>query len=67
MLYASTRATLTKELGDYRFVDSIYGTEKVSEIRRDKMFFQMLILYYSLNLRGMVTRNILLTNLLKPH
>ncbi|CEG69724.1 hypothetical protein RMATCC62417_05749 [Rhizopus microsporus] len=28
MLYASTRATLTKELGDYRFVDSIYGTDK---------------------------------------
>ncbi|KAI8376701.1 hypothetical protein EDC96DRAFT_282352 [Choanephora cucurbitarum] len=28
MLYASTRATLTKELGDYRFVDNIYGTEK---------------------------------------
>ncbi|CEP17458.1 hypothetical protein [Parasitella parasitica] len=32
MLYASTRATLTKELGDYRFSDSIYGTEKVSRI-----------------------------------
>lgn len=29
MIYASTRATLTKELGDYRFVDNIYGTEKV--------------------------------------
>ncbi|KAG2215986.1 hypothetical protein INT46_007046 [Mucor plumbeus] len=28
MLYASTRATLTRELGDYRFSDSIYGTEK---------------------------------------
>lgn len=28
MLYASTRATLTKELGDYRFSDNIYGTEK---------------------------------------
>ncbi|KAI8142200.1 hypothetical protein BJV82DRAFT_615934 [Fennellomyces sp. T-0311] len=28
MLYASTRATLTKELGDNRFVDSIYGTTK---------------------------------------
>ncbi|RKP10260.1 hypothetical protein THASP1DRAFT_34169 [Thamnocephalis sphaerospora] len=26
MLYASTRATLTKELGDSRFSDSIYGT-----------------------------------------
>ncbi|KAI9323825.1 hypothetical protein BX666DRAFT_1873781 [Dichotomocladium elegans] len=26
MLYASTRASLTKELGDSRFVDSIYGT-----------------------------------------
>ncbi|CAO3689390.1 unnamed protein product [Umbelopsis vinacea] len=26
MLYASTRATLTKELGDYRFVDSMWGT-----------------------------------------
>ncbi|CAG8642650.1 2366_t:CDS:2, partial [Paraglomus occultum] len=26
MLYASTRATLTKELGDYRFVDSMYGS-----------------------------------------
>ncbi|RUS21474.1 hypothetical protein BC937DRAFT_92609 [Endogone sp. FLAS-F59071] len=26
MLYASTRATLTKELGDYRFKDSMYGT-----------------------------------------
>lgn len=30
MLYASTRATLTRELGDYRFSDSIYGTDKVS-------------------------------------
>lgn len=29
MLYASTRATLTKELGDYRFTDNIYGTTKV--------------------------------------
>ncbi|KAI7906899.1 uncharacterized protein BX663DRAFT_494128 [Cokeromyces recurvatus] len=28
MIYASTRVTLTKELGDYRFDDSIYGTEK---------------------------------------
>ncbi|KAL9548329.1 hypothetical protein MBANPS3_005735 [Mucor bainieri] len=28
MLYASTRATLTRELGDYRFTDSIYGTDK---------------------------------------
>ncbi|KAI9253217.1 hypothetical protein BY458DRAFT_521960 [Sporodiniella umbellata] len=28
MLYASTRATLTKELGDYRFVESIYGTDQ---------------------------------------
>ncbi|KAI8095740.1 hypothetical protein BDF21DRAFT_374090 [Thamnidium elegans] len=28
MLYASTRATLTRELGDYRFVDNIYGTDK---------------------------------------
>ncbi|GAB5590817.1 Twinfilin-1 [Umbelopsis nana] len=27
MLYASTRATLTKELGDYRFVDSMWGTD----------------------------------------
>ncbi|CAG8483046.1 13624_t:CDS:10 [Funneliformis caledonium] len=26
MLYASTRATLLKELGDSRFVDSVYGT-----------------------------------------
>ncbi|RHZ88592.1 hypothetical protein Glove_22g100 [Diversispora epigaea] len=26
MLYASTRATLTKDLGDSRFVDSMYGT-----------------------------------------
>jgi twinfilin-like protein len=30
MLYASTRATLTKELGDYRFVDSMWGTDPVS-------------------------------------
>ena len=29
MLYASTRATLTKELGDYRFADQVYGTDKV--------------------------------------
>ncbi|CAO3645336.1 unnamed protein product [Mucor hiemalis] len=28
MIYASTRATLTRELGDYRFSDSIYGTDK---------------------------------------
>ncbi|KAG1050938.1 hypothetical protein G6F55_007713 [Rhizopus delemar] len=28
MLYASTRATLTKELGDYRFADQVYGTDK---------------------------------------
>lgn len=28
MIYASTRATLTRELGDYRFTDSIYGTDK---------------------------------------
>ncbi|KAF7723805.1 hypothetical protein EC973_001589 [Apophysomyces ossiformis] len=27
MIYASTRATLTKELGDYRFLDSLYGTQ----------------------------------------
>ncbi|CAG8503939.1 4421_t:CDS:10, partial [Acaulospora colombiana] len=27
MIYASTRATLTKELGDYRFVDSMYGNK----------------------------------------
>ncbi|KAL1925027.1 uncharacterized protein VTP21DRAFT_4681 [Calcarisporiella thermophila] len=27
MLYASTRATLTKELGDSRFVDAMYGTD----------------------------------------
>ncbi|KAI8381406.1 uncharacterized protein BYT42DRAFT_566404 [Radiomyces spectabilis] len=26
MLYASTRNTLTKELGDYRFTDTLYGT-----------------------------------------
>lgn len=31
MIYASTRATLTRELGDYRFTDSIYGTDKVSK------------------------------------
>jgi hypothetical protein len=30
MLYASTKATLTKELGDSKFSDSIYGTKKVS-------------------------------------
>lgn len=34
MLYASTRATLTRELGDYRFVDSIYGTEKVRRFKQ---------------------------------
>lgn len=28
MIYASTRATLTRELGDYRFTDNIYGTDK---------------------------------------
>lgn len=27
MLYASTRTSLTKELGDYRFVDSMWGTD----------------------------------------
>ncbi|KAG2173599.1 hypothetical protein INT43_005017, partial [Umbelopsis isabellina] len=27
MLYASSRASLTKELGDYRFVDSMWGTD----------------------------------------
>ena len=26
MLYASTKATLTKELGDSKFVDTMYGT-----------------------------------------
>jgi twinfilin-like protein len=36
MLYASTRATLTKELGDYRFADSIYGTEKVKKKKKKK-------------------------------
>lgn len=30
MLYASTRATLLKELGDTHFVDSMYGTTVVS-------------------------------------
>ncbi|KAG1452733.1 hypothetical protein G6F56_007742 [Rhizopus delemar] len=30
MLYASTRATLTKELGDYRFVENFYGTDKIA-------------------------------------
>jgi hypothetical protein len=30
MLYASTRATLLKDLGDSRFVDSMYGTTIVS-------------------------------------
>ncbi|KAI7866403.1 hypothetical protein BDF14DRAFT_837581 [Spinellus fusiger] len=28
MLYASSRATLIKALGDYRFIDSIYGTQE---------------------------------------
>ncbi|CAO3624433.1 unnamed protein product [Cunninghamella blakesleeana] len=28
MIYASTRASLTKELGDSKFTDSIYGTQK---------------------------------------
>lgn len=28
MLYASSRATLRKQLGDYRFVDDIFGTER---------------------------------------
>lgn len=28
MLYASSRATLRKALGDYRFVDEIFGTER---------------------------------------
>lgn len=36
MIYASTRATLTRELGDYRFTDNIYGTDKVG-ISWDKM------------------------------
>ncbi|KAI8069934.1 hypothetical protein BC940DRAFT_296514 [Gongronella butleri] len=34
MLYASTRATLTKDLGDSKFVDNIYGTQK-SEFTSD--------------------------------
>ncbi|KAI8099603.1 uncharacterized protein BX664DRAFT_321707 [Halteromyces radiatus] len=34
MLYASTKATLTKELGDSKFTDSIYGTQK-SEFSKD--------------------------------
>ncbi|SAM02438.1 hypothetical protein [Absidia glauca] len=34
MLYASTKATLTKELGDSKFSDSIYGTKK-SEFSHD--------------------------------
>ncbi|KAL0073122.1 hypothetical protein J3Q64DRAFT_1735335 [Phycomyces blakesleeanus] len=28
MLYASTRATLIKELGDYRFTETMYGTQE---------------------------------------
>lgn len=28
MLYASTRATLRKNLGDYYFSDEMYGTDK---------------------------------------
>ncbi|CAO3590240.1 unnamed protein product [Absidia cylindrospora] len=34
MLYASTKATLTKELGDSKFTDFIYGTQK-SEFSQD--------------------------------
>ncbi|KAI8344054.1 hypothetical protein BC941DRAFT_407633 [Chlamydoabsidia padenii] len=34
MLYASTKATLIKELGDSKFTDSIYGTKK-SEFSQD--------------------------------
>lgn len=30
MIYAATRASLTKDLGDSHFTDSIYGTNKVS-------------------------------------
>lgn len=29
MIYAATRASLTKDLGDSHFTDSIYGTNKV--------------------------------------
>lgn len=34
MLYASTRATLIKDLGDYRFKDSVYGSH-LSEFTRE--------------------------------
>ena len=57
MLYASTRATLTKELGDYRFVDNIYGTEKVSS--EVDYIACLLIWVYSLNLLGKDTKSIL--------
>jgi len=32
MLYAASRATLTKVLGDNKFVDSLYGSIKVKRI-----------------------------------
>ncbi|ORX46574.1 actin depolymerizing protein [Hesseltinella vesiculosa] len=34
MIYASTRATLTKDLGDGKFADNMYGTQK-SEFTKD--------------------------------
>lgn len=33
MIYASTRATLTKGLGDGRFTDNLYGTVKVLSLQ----------------------------------
>lgn len=44
MLYASTRATLTKELGDYRFADSIYGTEKVMQLGKQWLYEVIIIM-----------------------
>jgi twinfilin-like protein len=38
MIYAATRASLTRDLGDSHFTDSIYGTNKVSFVL---LFVQM--------------------------
>lgn len=66
MLYASTRATLTRELGDYRFTDSIYGTEKVQSIFKRFVICIFIIRVYSQNSLGRVIRSILLIKLQKP-
>ena len=36
MLFAASKATLTKELGDYKFVDSFYASLKVNTSKKMK-------------------------------